>query len=91
MPSPNPYGPVSTYERKLREAVRDSETPEQVCEVVAAMRVQALAGEKSSPAAAKVYLEAVGLPKPPPEFRIDLTNAPPEVIKWLTPLLLGGK
>lgn len=88
--SPNPGG-ISTYERELRVAVRNQETPARVCEVVDALRADALAGTKTSPSSAKVYLDAVGLPKPPPEFQIDLTNAPPEVIKWLTPLLLGGK
>ena len=49
------------YRNAVKAAVRGQETPERVCAVVNAMRKQALAGGKTAPAAAKVYLEAVGV------------------------------
>ena len=49
------------YRTVIKAALRGQETPERVCEVVNAMRKQALAGGKTAPAAAKVYLEAVGV------------------------------
>jgi hypothetical protein len=61
--SGNPGG-MSKAERewrdKVKAALRKQETPYQICKVAAAMRTQALMGEKASPAAAKVYFEVVG-------------------------------
>ena len=79
--SGNPTG-QSKYALSLRKAIQAQETPEFVCAVVAAMREDAMAGGKSAPAAAKVYFEAVGLPKVEPE-KIDLKDAPDEVVTWL--------
>lgn len=79
--SGNPAG-ISRYAQQLRKAIQAQETPELVCAVVAAMREDAMSGGKTAPAAAKVYFEAVGLPKVEPE-KIDLTDAPDEVVTWL--------
>jgi len=59
-PSPNPGG-KTPYQRALEEAIAKQESPERVCQVVAAMHEDATAHEKYSPAAAKVYFQAVGL------------------------------
>lgn len=59
-PSPNPGG-KTPYQRALEEAIAKQESPERVCAVVAAMHEDATAHEKYSPAAAKVYFQAVGL------------------------------
>lgn len=78
--SGNPTG-VSRYAKDLRAAINAQETPDRVCAVIDAMRMQALAGEKSSPSAAKVYLEAVGVKAEP--VKVDLSQAPDEVVAWL--------
>lgn len=81
-PSPNPGG-ESVYQRELRLAIEKQEPPENVAAVVAAMREDAMAHEKFSPAAAKVYFAAVGLPMNREPPKIDLTKAPDEVVNWL--------
>ena len=49
------------YRDKVKAALRKQENPSRICKLVNAMFVQALAGEKASPAAAKVYGELVGV------------------------------
>lgn len=49
------------YRDKIKAALRKQENPSRICQLVNAMFVQALAGEKASPAAAKVYGELVGV------------------------------
>lgn len=82
MPSTNPGGKTE-YARKLQAAIEAQEPPENVCAVIAAMREDALAHDKTSPAAAKVYLGAVGLDLSGQKPRVDLKNAPDEVVTWL--------
>ena len=80
-PSPNPTG-VSKYQTQLRKAIEAKESPERVLEVIDAMRTMALSGNvKGAPAAAKVYLGAVGLKME--TTKVDLTDAPPEVMEYL--------
>lgn len=81
-PSPNPGG-KSSYQRSLEAAIQKQETPERVCAVIAAMHEDAVAHEKFSPAAAKVYLQAVGveLNKVPPP--VDLSDVPEEELRVL--------
>lgn len=82
-PSPNAGGKTS-YQRALEEAISKQETPELVCQVVAAMREDAISHEKYSPAAAKVYFAAVGLKMDGKEsLPIDLSDAPPETLSYL--------
>lgn len=81
-PSPNKTG-KSKYLTRLERMIRKQEKPELVLQVVAAMREDACAHEKSSPAAAKVYFAAVGLPMNREPPKIDLTKAPDEVVNWL--------
>lgn len=80
--SGNPEG-VSAYQTKLRKAIEKRETPERVLEVIEAMRQDATAHEKFSPAAAKVYLGAVGINVTAPPLKLDLTEAPDEVVEWI--------
>lgn len=81
--SGNPTG-VNKYLAQLRAAIQEQETPEEVCKVVAAMREDAKSGKKSAPAAAKVYLGAVGLKLDGGEAtKIDLSDAPPETMEYL--------
>jgi hypothetical protein len=81
--SGNPEG-QSKYAVTLRKAIEAQETPERVCDVIDAMRTQALAGEKSSPAAAKVYLGAVGVKLDgSATTKVDLSDAPDEVMAYL--------
>jgi len=49
------------YRDTLKEAIRKQEPPKTVLTVVKAMRLQALGGGKTAPAAAKVYGEFVGI------------------------------
>lgn len=83
--SGNPGG-MSKYERRLRRAIRKQEKPSEVCKVIAAMREDAQAHEKFSPAAAKVYLAAVGVDmKPKTDLRDVLEamrGAPDEALQW---------
>lgn len=51
----------SDYRNAVKAAIRGQETTDHVCSVVEAMRKMALRGGKTAPAAAKVYLEAVGV------------------------------
>lgn len=84
--SGNP-GAVSKYERELKAAIQAQEPPAEVCKVIAAMKAQALAGTKVSPAAAKVYLGAVGLKLDgSAATKVDLSDAPDAVMEYL-----GGK
>lgn len=71
-----------------RVAIQKQETPERVCEVVDAMRTQALLGGKTAPACARVYFEAVGLPlgKPDDDLSEKLRDAPPEALDFLSKL-----
>lgn len=81
--SGNPEG-ESKYAVTLRRAIERQETAERVCDVVDAMRIDALAHEKFSPAAAKVYFGAVGLRLDGGEAtKIDLSDAPPETMEYL--------
>lgn len=80
--SGNPDG-VSAYQAKLRKAIEAQEAPELVCQVIEAMRQDAMAHEKFSPAAAKVYLSAVGLEMNKTPTKVDLSDAPPEVMQYL--------
>jgi hypothetical protein len=82
-PSPNPTGGESPYHRKLRLAIEKQEPVENVCAVVAAMREDAMAHEKHSAAAAKVYFAAVGLPMNREPPKVDLSKAPDDVVNWL--------
>lgn len=82
MPSANPGG-KSEYARKLQAAIEKQEPPENVCAVIAAMRADALSGGKTAPAAAKVYLGAVGLDLSGQKARVDLKDAPDDVVTWL--------
>jgi len=82
-PSPNPNGGKSEYARKLQAAIEKQEPPENVCAVIAAMREDAMAHEKFSPAAAKVYLGAVGLDLSGQKAKVDLKDAPDQVVEWL--------
>jgi len=76
--------PESKYVAQLRAAIQEQETPAEVCKVVAAMKADALSGKKSAPAAAKVYLGAVGLKLDGgAETKVDLSDAPPEVMDYL--------
>ncbi len=83
--SGNPGG-LSKYERRLRRMIRKQEKPALVCQVIEAMRLQALAGDKSSPPAAKVYLAAVGVdmkPKTDLQEVLEAMRAAPEgVVDW---------
>jgi hypothetical protein len=81
-PSPNPGGKTD-YQRKLQAAIEKQETPERVCAVIAAMHEDATAHEKFSPAAAKVYLQAVGVDLNKAPAKVDLGHAPKEVVDWL--------
>lgn len=56
----NPAG-VSRYQLEVRRAIEAQEPPGRVCQVVDAMFRDAIAGKKSSPAAAKVYASMVGV------------------------------
>ena len=59
--SGNPTG-KSNYQRRLDRAIRVQEKPSMVCQVIANMRQMALSDDpKGAPAAAKVYLAAVGV------------------------------
>jgi len=72
-----------------RAAILQQETVERVCEVVNAMREGALAGGKSAPACAKVYLGACGIStegKPDEDFADALRAAPPEVVEFIAKL-----
>lgn len=80
--SGNPEG-VSAYQAKLRRAIEKRETVERVLDVIDAMRVDAMAHEKYSPSAAKVYLGAVGINVTSPPVKLDLTDAPDEVVAYL--------
>lgn len=81
--SGNPEG-VSKYMASLRRAIERKETSERVLEVIDAMRIDALAHEKYSPSAAKVYLGAVGLKLDgSASTKIDLSDAPAEVMTYL--------
>ena|SRR5258708_1872662 len=83
-PSPNPSGGRSPYQRALDAAIERQEAPELVCQVIAAMREQALEKGKASPAAAKVYLGAVGVDLNKAPAKVELDNAPKEVLNWIT-------
>jgi hypothetical protein len=93
--SGNPGG-LSKYERRLRRSIRRQEKPAMVCQVIAAMRDQALAGTKESPAAAKVYLAAVGVDMRPKTDLQDvleaMRGAPQEALEWFVAVKgrLGG-
>jgi hypothetical protein len=80
--SGNPAG-LNRYQKLIRDAIQKQETPERVCAVVAAMQQDACAHEKYSAAAAKVYFEAVGLPRVE-ATKVDLSDAPPEVMNYLS-------
>lgn len=81
-PSPNPSGGKNPYLAKLQAAIEKQEPPENVCAVIAAMREDAMAHEKFSAAAAKVYLGAVGLDLNRVPAKVDFTNAPDQVVEW---------
>lgn len=82
--SGNPSG-VNRYMQQLRAAIQRQESPGRVCQVVDAMRTQALAGDKASPNAAKVYFQAVGLKLDgAAAVNVDLSDAPPEVMEYLS-------
>jgi hypothetical protein len=49
------------YRAKVRAALHKQESPKEICEVVAAMRKDAVSHTKRAAPAARVYLEAVGL------------------------------
>lgn len=69
--SGNP-GAVSKYEREVRDAIQAQEPASEVCKVIAAMKLQAMANSKSSPAAAKVYLAyTAGETKHLPDDRLE--------------------
>ena len=75
--------------RAYLEAIHRQETPERVCEVVSAMRTQAIIGGKTAPACAKVYLLACGVPmdgKPSDDLAEKLRDAKPEYLDWLAKL-----
>jgi hypothetical protein len=81
--SGNPEG-VSKYQANLRRMIEERETPERVLAVIDAMREDALAHEKFSAGAAKVYLGAVGLKLDgSTSTKVDLSDAPPEVMDYL--------
>lgn len=82
-PSPNPRGGKSEYQAKLQAAIEKQEPVENVCAVIAAMREDAMAHEKFSAAAAKVYLGAVGLDLSGQKAKVDLKDAPDDVVSWL--------
>lgn len=71
-----------------RKAIQEQETPERVCQVVDAMRTQALSGSKAAPTAARVYFEAVGLPlgKPEDDLAEKMKDAPPEALDFFEKL-----
>lgn len=87
---------LSKYQAKLSRAIRRQERPKQVCEVIAAMREDALAHEKYSAAAAKVYLAAVGIDIKPKadlaEVLEAMRGAPDEALQWFVAVKgrLGG-
>jgi hypothetical protein len=91
----NPGG-RSLYQRKLDKAIRKQERPARVCEVIEALRQDALAHEKFSPAAAKVYLAAVGVDMRPKTDLQDvleaMRGAPQEALEWFVAVKgrLGG-
>jgi fructose-1,6-bisphosphatase/sedoheptulose 1,7-bisphosphatase-like protein len=78
--SPNPGGRPKKI-RDIEAAILKAETPERVTEVINAMRLMALSGEKEAPAAAKVYLERVL--GPVKDLDIDLSDASEETIRYL--------
>lgn len=81
--SGNPEG-VSKYQALLRRAIEKQETPARVLAVIDAMREDAMAHEKFSPAAAKVYLGAVGVKLDgSAATKIDLSDAPEQVMDYL--------
>src|SRR6185312_563533 len=80
-PAPNPRGGKSPYQASLDKAIEAQETPDRVCEVIAAMREMALSGNaKAAPAAAKVYLGAVGVDMNKAPSKLDLTGAPEDLV-----------
>jgi hypothetical protein len=83
--SPNKGG-KSKYQSELDAAIEAQESPERVCQVVAAMHALAISGDaKGSPAAAKVYLGAVGVDlNKASANKLDLEGAPKELVDGLT-------
>jgi len=49
------------YRDKVRAVLRKQEPPDKIAKVVAAMREDAMSHGRTAPAAAKVYLEVVGV------------------------------
>jgi hypothetical protein len=90
-------GGRSLYQQKLDRLLRKRERPSRVCDVVAAMREMALSGDpKGAPAAAKVYLAAVGVDMRPKTDLQDvleaMRGAPQEALEWFVAVKgrLGG-
>lgn len=84
--SGNPGG-MSKYQRALRRMVRKQEPPKRVAAVVSAMWDMAVSGDpKGAPAAAKVYLQAVGFDMKQKLDMADviaaLKGAPDETVAW---------
>jgi hypothetical protein len=77
---------VSRYQTQLTRAIQRQERPALVCGVIEAMRKTALKGGKQAPAAAKVYLTAVGVDMRPKTDLQDvleaMRGAPQEALEW---------
>lgn len=81
--SGNPDG-VSPYQKLLRVAIEKKESPARVLAVINAMYEMATSGDtKGAPAAAKVYLGAVGVRLNAEPAKVDLSDLPDNVVQLI--------